>query len=58
MKRLRSAGDRAVKTTVKQTLMRGFTVQSMQYKTERYGVLFQGAYKWDQTGRPTPTWMH
>jgi len=35
-----------------------FTLQDMQYKTERYGVLFQGAYKWDQPGRPTPTWVH
>jgi hypothetical protein len=32
--------------------------QGMQFKTERYGVLFQGAYKWDQTGRPTPTWKN
>jgi hypothetical protein len=33
-------------------------LQNMQFKTERYGVLFQGAYKWDQPGRPTPTWVH
>lgn len=35
-----------------------YFVQNAQYKTERYGVLFQGAYKWDQTGRYTPIWVH